>query len=1164
MTYSHCEYHPSSRANLLIGPNGSGKSSVVCALILGLGGTPKDMERGRELKDFVLKGAGGFEITIDLAGRDPEQTISVTRVFKLSGDAFWLIDNTKRTFQDVKNITTELNIRVDSLTSFLPQEKVGAFTRMNDQQLLMETEKAIGDGKLYEHHTELIEASQQASTSLHEAAALDTQRTSLQVTVDAMEQELASQSERQEFLNKAEKIQRGLPWIRVLAQHSRRKQAKSAAKEAAVTLTKCATALDEAQSLVDSLPSTSSSSGVAGRDAASKLHKAQADVNQLKSDARAHMAAMRRTGQNIEHEVKAFTMRESKQQAARENLARARAELAAADNQDDLASILADASAKMQTAYHNKEQHEHTVKQLRSKVESAKRALVRAENKRTQLQNFESQRVQALQTLSGQNQDLKVALQLYERMKRDQFAHTAPVYAPAALHTRCADGLAAAMLNDALKSVGAATVVVTEVDDMRRCMSVNLGTGGRTMKVTAHRVVDPAATLSAPPKIRADVVRGLMARGWRGLLSDAVEAPDAVKAFLYDKGIQSIVYGEERLLADLVAHPDILDSLPAGARLMTPAGGFTVRESRMSHTRSVARTYPSSNTAEWFSAGASKEQEAAAEAEYDELRSAFLAAQKAEMEALSALAALDEAANGAKALEQQARDRLREVVKLRQSVSVLESEVQQFKSATAGSTKEQVTLQVAQRRHDLLRMMQCLGRVDDVVCTAVQQVKAEVSEHLAASGLRKARSTLEERLLAARDAHDEAKHHVAVTDRDRQKESEAYAEARARANAESGDVDTDPELAELVRTLTDRKQEGVTYDDFAGQLEAEVRALRRAAQEVCADANLPRRLDQKKRELAQVVAKQDEFHRNQSRSEAVIAERKQRWINSLTSQVAHVSGRFQKSMARLRIQAYVQLCKPEEDQHDFKRWGLQMCAAFRTGIEPQPVNAHTNSGGERALCTMMFLLALQRSTPCPFRVIDEINQGMDKAFERQVMTQVMHACAPGKLAYTRAGVPDQVAEKLLRARAEALGLRDGEDGSDDEDLVEEDDAHHAIGQQYFIITPKLLPDLVHAEHVRTTTVFNGPFLSSVVGVGLQEQLEALRNGKVAPERLAMYQVHASGQDLGAGSPATPDLAPASQPPVPSAATPSPLPRAGTRRRAAAPLEVEPDSSDDDF
>lgn len=48
------------------------------------------------------------------------------------------------------------------------------------------------------------------------------------------------------------------------------------------------------------------------------------------------------------------------------------------------------------------------------------------------------------------------------------------------------------------------------------------------------------------------------------------------------------------------------------------------------------------------------------------------------------------------------------------------------------------------------------------------------------------------------------------------------------------------------------------------------------------------------------------------------------------------------------------------------------------------LDSHRQSGGERAVSTIFYLMALQDLARSPFRVVDEINQGMDPRNERMV------------------------------------------------------------------------------------------------------------------------------------------------------------------------------------
>ena len=47
------------------------------------------------------------------------------------------------------------------------------------------------------------------------------------------------------------------------------------------------------------------------------------------------------------------------------------------------------------------------------------------------------------------------------------------------------------------------------------------------------------------------------------------------------------------------------------------------------------------------------------------------------------------------------------------------------------------------------------------------------------------------------------------------------------------------------------------------------------------------------------------------------------------------------------------------------------------------------------MSTMLYLLALQATAHCPFRVVDEINQGMDPVNERHVFNLIVKSASRG-------------------------------------------------------------------------------------------------------------------------------------------------------------------------
>ncbi|XP_062985405.1 structural maintenance of chromosomes protein 5 isoform X2 [Elgaria multicarinata webbii] len=112
-------------------------------------------------------------------------------------------------------------------------------------------------------------------------------------------------------------------------------------------------------------------------------------------------------------------------------------------------------------------------------------------------------------------------------------------------------------------------------------------------------------------------------------------------------------------------------------------------------------------------------------------------------------------------------------------------------------------------------------------------------------------------------------------------------------------------------------------------------------------------------------------------------------------------------------------------QEEYDKYGIRIRVKFRSSTQLHELTPHHQSGGERSVSTMLYLMALQELNRCPFRVVDEINQGMDPVNERRVFDVVVKtACKEST-------------------------------------------------SQYFFITPKLLQNLSYAEKMTVLLVYNG-------------------------------------------------------------------------------------------
>merc|ERR1719419_1262669 len=121
LTYSNVDISPGPNLNIVIGPNGSGKSSLICALALGLGGKPQSLGRSKHLPHYIKKGK---PVSHD------RSIVEIKRVIYFEKGSDWYMNGKSVTQGEVLKLVHSLNIRVDNLCQFLPQDKVGQFSKM--------------------------------------------------------------------------------------------------------------------------------------------------------------------------------------------------------------------------------------------------------------------------------------------------------------------------------------------------------------------------------------------------------------------------------------------------------------------------------------------------------------------------------------------------------------------------------------------------------------------------------------------------------------------------------------------------------------------------------------------------------------------------------------------------------------------------------------------------------------------------------------------------------------------------------------------------------------------------------------------------------------------------------------------------------------------------
>jgi chromosome segregation ATPase len=193
VTYEKAEFLPGPHLNMVVGPNGTGKSSLVCAICLGLGYSPKHLGRAGSVKEFVKHGKDTATIEIELQKRpkDRRNYIVKVQIRREQNTQKWWMNGKETNHKTVQTLMRKLKIQVDNLCQFLPQDRVVEFAACTPVDLLHETLRAAApeemldwQKQLQDLHKDKKELAEAVSTDTETLKNLENRQQGLQADVD--------------------------------------------------------------------------------------------------------------------------------------------------------------------------------------------------------------------------------------------------------------------------------------------------------------------------------------------------------------------------------------------------------------------------------------------------------------------------------------------------------------------------------------------------------------------------------------------------------------------------------------------------------------------------------------------------------------------------------------------------------------------------------------------------------------------------------------------------------------------------------------------------------------------------------------------------------------------------------------------------------------------
>ena len=128
-----------------------------------------------------------------------------------------------------------------------------------------------------------------------------------------------------------------------------------------------------------------------------------------------------------------------------------------------------------------------------------------------------------------------------------------------------------------------------------------------------------------------------------------------------------------------------------------------------------------------------------------------------------------------------------------------------------------------------------------------------------------------------------------------------------------------------------------------------------------------------------------------------------RWRDVLTNFLEQLTSRYGEILSTVGATGAIRLLS----SRDIEKCGLEILVGFK-GNKPTALDAFTQSGGERSIAMMAFLLGLQQHITSPFRAIDEFDVHMDPKNRESVTNLIMASAAAMKDGQYVAITPGQI------------------------------------------------------------------------------------------------------------------------------------------------------------
>ncbi|KAL6721930.1 Structural maintenance of chromosomes protein 5 [Lecanora helva] len=1061
VTYTAVEFFPGPSLNMVIGPNGTGKSTLVCAICLGLGWGPQHLGRAKEVSEFVKHGCQEATIEIELAKdrRKFKKNIVIRCTIKREGNkTVFSINDKPQSKKTVVELCKSLSIQIDNLCQFLPQDKVVEFAAMTPVELLKSTQRAVASQEMIDMHEQLKDFRKKQKDAQARCTADQETLTNLEGRQRLQEADVERMRERAQVEEHIWKLEAARPFAAYRDARLLHRDAKEKRKAAQGELTRLQ---DEVEPSLRALK-------------AKERYKAQ--IQFVASERKGDIVKAEKTADNFdrkfrdlqdrhnelvsEYDAEINSGKNAKKEVARYDLAISNIQRQMQDQPPEL-----DAQAYNERVREKRRDMESYKTKIHDLQEQQKEASNRGrelysqvQKARVELENLDSQA--GKQNIKLQNHSMDAA-KMWEWVQAHQDEFEKHVFGPPIVECTVNSPQHVDKIESLLQRTNLLSFTVQTQNDFKKLSDIGANVLHLRETTSIRTMPDGLEHFKAP--VGLDEMRRYGLDSWA---IDHLSGPEPVlgmlcaEMHLHETGIalrdtspqqydllhnSAISYwATNRSTYRIIRRREYGSSATSTqVKQVRPAVVWTEQPVDLTAKRELQESIQGwsdeMNAIKTANAEAQNKIQGHREAmtriseEEKEIVAEKTAKQKAlgEFKALpTKLAGLEEKTNNSQNAVNGVKDRLKAISEKQDEIAINRAEI---------ALDHADAVEALRVCHDSLYEAEVMLIEASSECETLQEKNRSVNE------------LLETRQRDVNELETETK----------RLQAEARSLLATCTRLLNGD-DATPELKDFFKSLPD----GQTKEELESEIESE-----KARLELMHEGNdgVIKEYELRQKKINAMTTKLDEIKEALAELDETITRLRDQWEPELDNLVNKISHSFSNNMEQISCAGEVGVYKDD----DFDQWAIQIRVKFRENEPLTTLDSHRQSGGERAVSTIFYLMSLQSLTRSPFRVVDEINQGMDPRNERLVHKRMVGiACGEGTMGISS----DQINRGSSGDGVDGFDLGAEQDDAASDGEGEDPSSTGGGGSQYFLITPKLLHNLTYERGMRVLCIASGEYM----------------------------------------------------------------------------------------